>query len=194
MTTFLISDTHFFHAGIIHMCERPFIDGDGQADVRAMAEMLKANWNAVVRKDDFVVHLGDFAHRAPAGALSKLFASLSGKKILIKGNHDGPETLALPWHSVHDVLHTSIDSTAVTLCHYSWRVWPRQRRGSLMLYGHSHGRLPGNQQSMDIGVDVMGWSPVRLNQIKAVMKDLPPLIAPESGDDLENDEPGGVKP
>jgi calcineurin-like phosphoesterase family protein len=190
MTTFLISDTHFFHGGILRLCPqtRPF------SSIEEHDAILKANWQAVVRPSDTVVHLGDFAHRAPAGALPKLFASLPGKKVLIKGNHDGPETLGLPWESVHDVLHTSIDSTAATLCHYSWRVWPRQRRGALMLFGHSHGRLAGNAQSMDVGVDVMGFSPVRLNTIKAVMSQLPPMVEPEGGDDLENDEVGGVKP
>jgi len=194
MPTFLISDTHFFHAGVIGFSNRPFVDAAGQADVRAMESAMQANWNSVVRKDDTVIHLGDFAHRAPAGALPKLFASLNGKKVLIKGNHDGPETLALPWQSVHDILVTSIDSQRVVLCHYAMRVWPGQRKGALQLYGHSHGRLPGNQQSMDVGVDVFGWSPVRLNTIKAVMAQLPPLIAPEGGDDLENDDGGGMKP
>jgi calcineurin-like phosphoesterase family protein len=188
MTTFLISDTHFGHSAIIRMCNRPF------ADVREMDETMTANWNAVVRKDDSVIHLGDFAHRYDAAKLPKLFASLNGRKHLIKGNHDDAATLALPWESVHDVLHTSIDSTALTLCHYAWRVWPRQRRGSSMLYGHSHGRLPGNHQSMDVGVDVMGWSPVRLTQIKSVLAELPPIADPEAGDDVENDEVGGVKP
>jgi calcineurin-like phosphoesterase family protein len=186
MATYFVADTHWGHAGILGLCMRPF------CDVRSMDEALEANWNAVVRKDDTVIHLGDFAHRYDAAKLPKLFASLAGKKILVRGNHDGPETLALPWESVHEVLHTSVDATAVTLCHYAWRVWPRQRKGALMLFGHSHGRLTGNQQSMDIGVDVMGWSPVRLNQIKAVLATLPPLVNPEGGDDLENDS--GVKP
>jgi calcineurin-like phosphoesterase family protein len=191
MATYFVSDTHWGHAGIIQMCQRPFVDANGEPDVRSMDEALQANWNAVVKRDDTVIHLGDFAHRYPADKLPKLFASLHGKKILIRGNHDGPETCALGWESVHDVLHTSVDSTALTLCHYAWRVWPRVRKGALMLYGHSHGRLPGNQQSMDVGVDVMGWSPVRLHQIKSVLAELPPLIDPEVGDDLEN---GEVKP
>jgi hypothetical protein len=62
-----------------------------------------------------------------------------------------------------------------------------------MLYGHSHRRLPGNQQSMDVGVDVMGWSPVRISQIKALMAELPPLVEPEGGNDFENDDEG-MKP
>lgn len=45
---------------------------------------------------------------------------------------------------------------------------------------------------MDVGVDVMGWSPVRLNTIKAVMTQLPPLADPEAGDDLEKE--AGLKP
>jgi hypothetical protein len=33
-----------------------------------------------------------------------------------------------------------------------------------------------------------------MNQIKAVMAELPPMVQPEGGDDLENDEGGGLKP
>jgi hypothetical protein len=40
MSTFLISDTHFGHAAIIRMCQRPF------SDVREMDGMMIANWNA----------------------------------------------------------------------------------------------------------------------------------------------------
>jgi hypothetical protein len=41
------------------------------------------------------------------------------------------------------------------------------------LYGHSHGRLPGNVQNADVGVDVMGWTPLRLGQIRDYMATLP---------------------
>jgi calcineurin-like phosphoesterase family protein len=190
--TWLYADPHFFHAspdradGIIRMCSRPFANG------AEMNDAMAASWRAVVRnKTDDVIVVGDFAHRADPAALRKLFDSLPGRKHLIVGNHDGPATLALPWESVRDVAYVSIDSTYVTLCHYAWRTWPRIRRGALMLYGHNHGRLPGNSQSCDIGVDVMGWAPLRLNQIKAYMQTLPPLVDPEAGDDFEND---GVQP
>lgn len=188
MATFLIADQHYGHSAIIRMCNRPF------GDVYEMNEAMVAGHNAVVKNDDTVIMLGDFAHRYPPAKLPLLFGSLNGHKHLIRGNHDDKHTLALPWESVHDVLHTSIDATRLTLCHYAWRVWPSQRKGALMLYGHSHGRLPGNQQSMDIGVDVMGWSPVRLNTIKAVLAELLTLVEPEGGDDLKNDTGGGLKP
>jgi calcineurin-like phosphoesterase family protein len=189
--TWLISDPHLFHLAIIRMLERPFYNGLGEPDVRAMNQIIEANWVASVRPTDTIYCLGDFAHRAGDEAeLRKLFNRLPGRKILIKGNHDGRATLALPWDEIHDVVHATIDSQKVTLCHYRWADWPGRRRGALMLYGHSHGRQPGNSQSMDIGVDVMGWSPVRMNTIKAVMAELPPAPDPEAGAELDLD--GGL--
>jgi calcineurin-like phosphoesterase family protein len=187
MSTFLIADLHFGHESIIRLCNRPF------ADVDEMNRTMRDNWNAVVKKDDDVIVVGDFAHRMAPDKLRALFDSLRGRKHLIIGNHDGKDTLALPWSSPpRDVAYMSIDSTRVVLCHYAWRTWPGIRKGALMLFGHHHGRLPGNQQSADIGVDVMGFAPVRLNQIKARLAVLPPLADPEAagGDDLENDEGG----
>jgi hypothetical protein len=32
--------------------------------------------------------------------------------------------------------------------------------------------------SMDVGVDIMGWAPVRLGQIEKVLATLPPLSGP----------------
>ena len=192
--TWLIADTHFGHEGIIRMCNRsPFLDSAGRPDVRLMNETMAAAWRSVVRPSDDVIVLGDFAHRMPVDQLQKLFASLPGNKHLIIGNHDTKQsgTRDLPWASQRDVAYVSIDSQKCVLSHYAWRTWPGIRKGALMLYGHSHGRLPGNQQSMDIGVDVMGWSPVRLNQIKARLAQLPPLMDPEGGDEPDND---GVTP
>ncbi|MCC8962472.1 metallophosphoesterase family protein [Bradyrhizobium sp. Pear76] len=186
MAVFLIADTHFGHAGIIRMCRRPF------ADVREMDATMIANWNAVVRQADDVIHLGDFAHRYDAAKLPKLFASLNGRKHLIKGNHDDAATLALPWESVRDIAYASIDSQNVVLCHYAMRTWPRIRKGALMLYGHSHGRLAGNVQSCDVGVDVLGFAPVRLKTIKSYLATLPLMNDPEAREEIDNDD-GGLK-
>lgn len=185
MTVFLIADPHFFHDGIIQHCNRPF------ASVSEMNEAMTEAWRAVVRPGDEVIVVGDFAHRADPGNLHKLFSSLPGDKHLVVGNHDGPATMALPWKSIRDVAYTTIDSQRVVLCHYAWRTWPGIRRGALMLYGHNHGRLPGNSQSMDIGVDVLGFGPVRLSAIKARLAQLPPMKDPEGGDDLRSD---GIQP
>ena len=47
--TFFTSDTHFNHANIISFCNRPF------KDVEQMNEVMIANWNHVIGKDDSVL-------------------------------------------------------------------------------------------------------------------------------------------
>jgi calcineurin-like phosphoesterase family protein len=188
MATHLIADTHFGHAAIIRMCNRPFVDANGHADVRLMDETLVDAWNRTVRRDDTVIHLGDFAHRYPTEKLPQLFARLNGKKHLVCGNHDGAATRRLNWESQHDLWHVGVDGQNLVLCHYPMLEWAKIRRGALMLYGHTHGRLRGNVQSADIGVDVMGWAPVRLATIKAYMATLPLRVDPEEGDDFKTTE------
>ncbi|MGY8710502.1 metallophosphoesterase family protein [Bradyrhizobium sp. 18BD] len=192
MTTFFISDPHHFHAspdkpdGIIKMCRRPFANG------REMTEVMVESYRSVVRADDDVICLGDFAHRAEPKALRKLFDSLPGRKYLVCGNHDDEVTKSLGWTWVKDIALLTVESTKLVLCHYPMLSWPGSRKPTtLQLYGHHHGRIPGNQQSCDIGVEIMGWAPVRLSQIKAHMATLPPRPDPEAGLDLEND---GAKP
>ena len=48
------SDTHFNHANILKLCNRPF------KSVEEMYETMIANWNCVVGMDNDVFHLGDF--------------------------------------------------------------------------------------------------------------------------------------
>ena len=55
MSTWFSSDTDFGHANIIHYCDRPY------TSFSEMDDALVANWNQVVRPNDIVYHLGDFA-------------------------------------------------------------------------------------------------------------------------------------
>ena len=50
-TTWLISDTHFFHANIGQYCSRP---DDWQ-------DLIIENWNCFIQPDEIVFHLGDLA-------------------------------------------------------------------------------------------------------------------------------------
>jgi calcineurin-like phosphoesterase family protein len=117
-----------------------------------------------------------------AGAIGQLNLSaawlcqLNGTKRLVVGNHDfkGP-TLQLGWASIDQLTETVVDGQTLVLCHYSLRVWRNMRRGALMLYGHSHGNLPGNRQSMDVGVDCTGYAPLSLPQIRSMLARLPSL-------------------
>jgi calcineurin-like phosphoesterase family protein len=83
---FLVSDTHFGHAGVCR-----FMRNDGVTKLRPwddpaeMDEAMIERWNERVRPNDKVYHLGDVViNRKSLATLSRL----NGDKVLIRGNHD----------------------------------------------------------------------------------------------------------
>ena len=174
---FVTADLHVGHRGILsprmHK-PRPF------ATIEEHDETLIACWNAVVRPDDIVWHLGDFAYRCtPAHALA-VFRRLRGRKFLIRGNHDALAE-SLPWDGpVRDVARIHVldpgmpKPQGVWLSHYAHRTWPHMHRGDLHLHGHSHGSLPAIPASLDVGVDCWDWTPVTLPQVQARLAELFP--------------------
>jgi calcineurin-like phosphoesterase family protein len=83
---FLVSDTHFGHAGVCR-----FMRNDGVTKLRPwdtaeeMDEFMVRVWNERVRPNDKVYHLGDVVINRKA---LKTVARLNGDKVLIRGNHD----------------------------------------------------------------------------------------------------------
>jgi calcineurin-like phosphoesterase family protein len=55
MAIFFTGCTHFGHANIIKLAQRPF------ASIEEMNEVLVERWNSTVGSDDTVYHLGDFS-------------------------------------------------------------------------------------------------------------------------------------
>jgi calcineurin-like phosphoesterase family protein len=83
---FLVSDTHFGHAGVCR-----FTRADGCTPLRPwdsaeeMDEAMVEAWNERVRPNDKVYHLGDVViNRKSLSIMSRL----NGDKVLIRGNHD----------------------------------------------------------------------------------------------------------
>ena len=68
------------------------------------------------------------------------------------------------------------EDTRPVLFHYSLKTWHRVGRGALQLYGHSHGRMTGDRQSCDVGVDAWDFRPASLDAIKAPLAGLPPWL------------------
>ena len=82
---FLVSDTHFGHAGVCR-----FLREDGTKlrpwdSPEEMDEEMIKRWNETVRPNDKVYHLGDVVINRKA---LKTLGRLNGEKVLIKGNHD----------------------------------------------------------------------------------------------------------
>jgi calcineurin-like phosphoesterase family protein len=76
-----ISDTHFGHKNILEYEKeaRPF------STIVEMNEYIIQCWNNVVRQNDVIFHLGDFAF---GNQNIKIAERLNGRKRLILGNHD----------------------------------------------------------------------------------------------------------
>jgi calcineurin-like phosphoesterase family protein len=141
-----------------------------------MNEKMVQNWNSVVTEQDTVYHLGDFcfSYKEYSNYIASL---LKGQKFILLGNHDksAPKgfTKLGQCHEIYDSGHKII------LCHYGLRVWNKSHHGSLHLYGHSHGSLPGDSQSLDVGVDCWNYTPVALPAILERMKTLTPRVPPD---------------
>lgn len=82
---YYISDLHFLHKNCIQFDERPF------SDIEEMQRVMVEKWNRKITNGDTVYILGDVSMRGKKDDLIALVATLKGKKILVKGNHDSVE-------------------------------------------------------------------------------------------------------
>lgn len=136
--TFLVSDTHFGHAGVCR-----FTRDDGSPlrpwdDPTEMNIDMIERWNSVVNHDDKVYHLGDFCLNPKAMWVSH---KLNGRKVLIKGNHD---TFKLSYYSAFDDIRAYHVLDNILLSHIP--VHPSQKgRYAANVHGHTHYRVVEDQ-------------------------------------------------
>lgn len=77
MNVYLITDTHLNHENIKTYCQRP----------DNYNELIEERWDATVKPEDTVIHLGDVIMGKKAG-IKEWLAARPGRKILVRGNHD----------------------------------------------------------------------------------------------------------
>lgn len=165
---YFTSDTHYFHKKIIEYCNRPF------KSVEEMNETLIANYNMLVKPDDVVYHLGDFAFAKP-GQTKEIFYRLNGKKILIHGNHDvdpkysGRELYRELFHETHDYLELKINGERIVMFHFPIESWNKRHRSAIHVHGHTHATYDERNKNVpnrfDVGVDSWNYFPVSISQI-----------------------------
>ena len=174
--TFFTSDTHFGHANIIRLCNRPF------KDVEEMNEKLVENWNRVVPEDGTVFHLGDFAFGGSA-LWNKVLDQLNGRIYLILGNHDRGnlrENYIKKFELVTSQMQIEIEDRSIYLNHYPFLCYGGSYRGEnavWQLFGHVHSGpnctgLDCNRLNIlfpyqyDVGVDNNNYTPISWQQVK----------------------------
>ncbi len=153
MTVFFSSDTHFLHGLVAG--HRGF-ETSGEHD-----ETVIARWNALVRPDDLVWHLGDVGLGNEAKVLEQA-ARLNGRKQLVAGNHDPcwpghrdsrkhQRTWLQVFESVQAFAKIRLDGQMVLLSHLPYEQdhtdEPRHTQfrlrdqGEWLVHGHTHQAL-----------------------------------------------------
>lgn len=149
------SDQHFGHSNIIRYCNRPF------DNVEEMNLAIINNHNSLVKTGDIVFHLGDFTFGTHLQYLKRLNGSAH---YLILGNHDRKTPEGFGW--VKDTYFLKYEKKIqIFLSHYAHRTWPSRHYGSIHLFGHSHGTLENEGNSMDVGVDANDYFPISIEEV-----------------------------
>ncbi len=146
---FFSSDSHFSHANIMKFCGRDF------NSVHDMNIELTHNWNRIIKPEDTIWFLGDLV--MDKKKVTKVLDKLNGKIHFVYGNHDRKARGIIAAHPkvvwTGDIATPTFNKIPFTLCHYAMRVWNCSHYEAIHLYGHSHGTLPAEGKSLDVGVD-----------------------------------------
>lgn len=150
MTEFVIGCTHFGHSAIIKH-RRQF------ESVKDMDAALIDNWNAVVKPQDTVYHLGDFSGwEAHPHAYTPY---LTGNIVTLQGNHD-------PKGWGDHLREVRINRRKVVLCHYPIEEWNGWHTGALHIHAHTHKKkLVSAVRRAHVGADATGFTPLRLDEV-----------------------------
>lgn len=173
------ADTHFNHARILDLADRPF------DTVEAMNECLIENWNATVSPADTVWHLGDVG-MGDADRNLALVDKLNGTKHLVAGNHDPVwpgnrhahrhqrEWLA-HFASVQAFARYTVAGQTVLLSHFPYTGdhgsvdrYPEFRlrdTGLWLIHGHVHEQWRRRGRQLNVGVEVREYRPVSLDDL-----------------------------
>ena len=165
----ITSDTHYGHKnlcrGSTNWCTK-----DGEIPIGStrdfnsldkMNDTIVNNINSCVEEDDILIHAGDLSFGGVEN-IKKFIKKLNVKEIhFVNGNHDSNieknrENTQDLFTSVHTRIDLQYNKTLIIIDHYPLLSWKKQRRGSIMLHGHSH--LVGDSRfgfgkKMDIGID-----------------------------------------
>jgi len=151
----ITSDQHFYHTNIIGYCGRPF------RTVEGMNLALMLRWNACVKPDDLLIHLGDVCLCSTSQA-RELLPRLNGRKLLVPGNHDHFGKAF--WAEMGFRVVKEMNTPQLLLSHQS-----AHHPTGINIHGHSHDHQPHKHNQtypqFNVSVEVTGYRPVRLRDL-----------------------------
>jgi calcineurin-like phosphoesterase family protein len=183
MTIFFTSDTHGSHKNLIIGTSK----WGNKDKCRKFSTLLEHDEhiteviNSIVRPNDTIYHLGDFAFNGVESFVN-FRARINCRNIhLILGNHDqnidkefnGVKLNSL-FTTVSNYKEIFLNKKRITLFHYPIASWNGLSEPSIHLHGHTH-RSPQEKfmnggLSMDVGVDGNEYKPYSLDEIFEIME------------------------
>lgn len=159
---YVISDTHLGHKNIIRYEaeKRPF------ATIEEHDEAIVQNWNAVVRKQDTVIHLGDVLFGADS---FKYLTRLNGIKRLVLGNHDHYPINRYLEHFVK--VYGAMEYKNCILTHIPVHTSQLEGRWRYNIHGHCHSDVVLDHDGFEsiwhrcVSVEHTGLKPVLLSSL-----------------------------
>jgi calcineurin-like phosphoesterase family protein len=161
----LISDTHFSHANMLK-----FMREDGTRvrpefeTVEEMDEIMIANWNAVVRPQDYILHCGDVCFDYEKWDRN-IAPRLMGHKRLVVGNHDRLKGTPLMNHFEKVELWKRFDEQGILATHLPAHKDAITFKYTRNVHGHIHYKTLKSPVHANISVERTGYKPVNLDEI-----------------------------
>jgi calcineurin-like phosphoesterase family protein len=166
---FLISDTHFGHAGVLQFKQ---LDGSPMRSfscVEEMDEHMVERWNSVVRPADKVYHCGDVSMRQQDIAT---VGRCKGHKRLILGNHDKYQTKL--YMRFFEQLYGSRRLDTLLLTHIPVHVESAGGRIVANVHGHVHNNVSAihfGPKYYNVSVEMLDdYTPISLEDLKLRIK------------------------
>lgn len=157
-----IADSHFFHKNVIDYCNRPFLS------IEEMNSTLIYNWNKIVKNNDRVFMLGDFA-LCGKDKIIEIGNQLKGRKILILGNHEGASLKTYYEAGFEMVYKYPIYFNNWILSHM-----PQPNCPCVNIHGHLHqinvddclDFEKGKKPYINVSADKINFTPISLKEIE----------------------------
>jgi calcineurin-like phosphoesterase family protein len=140
-------------------------------------ELMTANWEHTVGKDDIVLHLGDLAFGRGDNSDPFVYEHvprLTGKKYIVRGaNHDGRRR---KWYRRHgfyvlEPFTTMYNGYEISFSHFPQPKWIDGSKTRISVHGHTHERLVSHNgrradpRFVNVCVEQTAYKPVWITDV-----------------------------
>jgi calcineurin-like phosphoesterase family protein len=166
-----ISDTHFFHDNILKFKDR---EGNlirpGFENAYYMNNHMRDIWNANIKPQDHVWHLGDVAFKTTekAEAVNTFLRSLHGHKRLVVGNHDNLKSPVILNNFEKIELWRGFKDEGFTCSHIPLPI-DTLRDGKVNVHGHIHQNVRVGPY-VNVSVERTKYRPIHMDELKEMVK------------------------